>query len=306
MITIQQAIDEYMQHLEARGLAKGTLKLYADHLWHMAEVLEGRSRHVVSTVQHKDLDAWAIELNRMGLSSGVRRDRIFLAKRFFKWLHERGDLLANPARDLPIPKKVDPLPENPPDADAMARMLDTTPVTTPMAIRDKALLEVLYGCLLRISEALNLNVSQVNFDDQTLAVRGKGRKDRVIPLPKRTLQSLLAYLDVRPALLKHRRSKSPHSDARKALFISSRGLRLSREGASDIVKLHGQAAGIADLHPHLLRHAGAVHMLRAGADIRHIQELLDHSDPEMTKRYLRLIPGDLKTAYDAAFPVLRV
>ena len=306
MLTIHSAVDEYMKHQEARGLAPNTLTLYGDALAHLGEFLGRRSRRAVSSVLSTDLDAWTVELNRMGLSSGVRRDRAFLAKRFFRWLHERGDLLVNPARDLPVAKKIDPLPENPPDADAMARMLDTTPVTTPMAIRDKALLEVLYGCLLRIREALNLNVSHVNFDDQTLAVRGKGRKDRVIPLPKRTLQSLLAYLDVRPRLLKHRRSKSRNPDARKALFISSRGLRLSREGARDIVKLHGQAAGIDGLHPHLLRHAGAVHMLRAGADIRHIQELLDHSDPEMTKRYLRLIPGDLKTAYDAAFPVLRV
>ena len=172
----------------------------------------------------------------------------------------------------------------------------------PTRIRDRALLEILYGCMLRIREAISLKVRDVNLDDRVLEIRrGKGQKDRVVPLPRRTRDSLAAYLSVRTQVP----ARTIRPADRQALLLSRLGRRLSRQAARDLVRDAGETIGV-HLHPHLLRHAGAVHMLRSGADLRHIQELLGHDDLETTRTYLRLVPGDLKEAYDKAFPTLRL
>ena len=304
MLTVMQAVEQYLGHLKARNLAKASIQLYGDALTHLAEVLRTRGRRSMARVVPQDLDVWLIALNRQGLSSGVRRNRAFLIRRFFKWLHLRGEMLSNPAKDLPVPKKADPLPKVPPDADDMETLLDDIQPATPLEFRNKALLEILYGTMLRIRETVDLDLKDVNLDDRVLAVRfGKGQKDRMLPLPRRTQEAVVAYLDVRSEVP----TKTIRPGDRHALLLSRRGRRLSREAARDVVRDAGEAIG-SHLHPHLLRHAGALHMLRSGqCDVRHLQELLGHDDLETTAgTYLRLVPADLKEAYDKAFPILKL
>ena len=174
----------------------------------------------------------------------------------------------------------------------------------PIDLRDKALIEVLYGCMLRISEAVALDLPDVDLDESRVVVRsGKGGKGRVVPLPVRSGDAVQAYLEVRDRLIG--KWVQDASD-RQALFIGRAGRRLTDITARQRVAMQGREAGLRHLHPHALRHAGAVHVLKGGGSVRHVQELLGHARLDTSMTYTRLVPTDLKVAYDAAFPVLRV
>ncbi len=300
MSRLKDDVKNFLSSEAARNLAEGSLDLYRHALGELIAWMKGKRVYRTPQITQQRLDDWLTHLGKLGLSDGVRQNRVMLVKRFFAWLTTRGAIVTDPAASLELPKVKSPLPPVPPSADDLARLLQIMPNDTPVQARDRALLEVLYGCCLRLAEALALDVNDVDIDGGLLKVRkGKGGKGRVVPIPRQTAEALNVYLDRRGDLLKKGKPV-------KGLFITRRGDRVTKYAVHALFKKLRGFTGMKRFHPHLLRHAGAVGMLRGGASLRHVQELLGHSDPETTRGYLRLVRGDLKAAYHAAFPVLRV
>jgi site-specific recombinase XerC len=304
MITMTKAIRSYIHSLRVRNLAPATITLYEDRLRGLRQYLARHGLHRPAAVTGKRLAAWAVELHGQGITAGVRVGRILLAKRFFKFLKDRAEILADPAAGLEPPKIPDPLPKIPPTPEQLERMIDSFDPGKPVELRDRAMVECLYGCLLRISEVIALDLRDVDLDEGRILVRsGKGGKGRVVPLPVQSGDAVAAYLKIRGLLLG---SKTQGAYEPKALFVAKAGGRVSVFTFRKRLRIIGEHVGIQGLHPHLLRHAGAVHVLKGGGSVRDIQELLGHAKLETSIGYMRLTISDLKAAYDAAFPVLRV
>jgi site-specific recombinase XerD len=302
MLTIKEAVERFMRHQQLRNLAPSTLKQDRSVLLAVAAYLEQRGKTDAAAVEFNDLEAWQVWLHRQGLAACVRYARTHKVKHLFKWLKAAGETLADPAAELQIPALPDKFLPPPPSAEVLQRLLDGMPAITPLDLRNRALVELLWGCMLRRAEALDLNVNDLDLDEQTVTVKsGKGSKGRVVPVPLKTADALAAYLAVRDQL----QSKRRKGECRSLFLARGRG-RMSSTRLGRLFQRLKDENGLKDLHAHLLRHAGAVHMLRGGADIRHVQALLHHADLETTKLYLRLVPSDLKEAYDRFFPVLRV
>ena len=201
---------------------------------------------------------------------------------------------AFPTSDLPLPAKPARLPDVI-SVDDAARLLDQPFPQTPAGLRDRAALEVLYGCGLRASELSGLDVRAVLLDEALLRVFGKGSKERVVPLMGTALSALEAYLD---------RGRGALAGARPspAVFLNVRGGRLSRQSVHAIVEKYGRVVGLPGLHPHTLRHSFATHLLEGGADLRVVQELLGHANIATTQLYTHVDRTHVRRVYLAAHP----
>jgi integrase/recombinase XerD len=217
-------------------------------------------------------------------------------KSFFASLARRGLLLRSPAADLVIPS-ASPLPRVALSEAQATRLMEAPPQETSTGKRDHAILETLYGMGLRRGECARLDVADVDLAAGTLLVRdGKGRKDRFLPVPGRAAAALGVYLkDVRPRLV-----RNPHEPA---LFLTAWwGKRLSDVSLSFLLRRHAAAAGIVRVHPHALRHACTTHLLKGGADVRHVQVILGHKKLETTALYTRVVVEDLREVLEHAHP----
>jgi integrase/recombinase XerC len=231
-------------------------------------------------------DLYALGLNKLSI-----RRKLAAVRGLFDFALRRGLVEVNRAKLLVTPRVQPKLPAVPTEAqtNSLIDEVGEDKLERPHPARDRALLEMLYGCGLRISELVGLNVADCDLANGWLLARGKRRKERQVPVPRRALDALKAYLD--------------ESHASEAVFLNHRGTRLSERGARGIVKLYAIAlAGDSSLHPHSLRHAYATHLLNAGADLRAIQELLGHASLSTTQRYTQLSLQDLMRVYDKAHP----
>jgi integrase/recombinase XerD len=176
------------------------------------------------------------------------------------------------------------------------RLLEQPSGTEPAALRDRALLELMYACGLRASEAVDLEVTDVDFEGGVLRARGKGSKERLVPVGSAAIRAVLIYLQRgRPALVGLRHEK--------ALFVDHRGAQLTRQGLYKIVQRHAASAGLAEkMSPHTLRHTFATHLLSGGCDLRAVQEMLGHADIATTQLYTHLSTERLKDVYFGAHP----
>jgi integrase/recombinase XerD len=221
-----------------------------------------------------------------------------------RFLLVEGLRLDDPAVDVEVPRVPQGLPKALGEQE-VERLIDAVSGDDPPARRDRALLEVLYGSGLRISELVGLGLSDADPASGMLLVRGKGGKERVVPLGRLALEALDAWLGPggRPAMEPERWAR--RGDA-EALFLNQRGGRLSRQGAWSIVRRHGAAVGLQDrLTPHVLRHSCATHMLDHGADIRTVQELLGHASISTTQIYTLVSTDRLREVYESAHPRAR-
>jgi integrase/recombinase XerD len=215
---------------------------------------------------------------------------------FFSFLAKKGVLLTNPAAPLPRPR-AHKLPRVTLTRAEACRLVETPSALSAVGQRNRALLETLYGTGVRLSECVRLDLTDLDLGEGSLLVRcGKGRKDRLLPLPGRAAAALDLYLtDSRPRLVR--------GAAEPALFVSRDGRRLKPISVQFVVWWHAKRAGIRTrIGPHMLRHACATHLLRGGADVRHIQELLGHERLETTEVYTRVEIADLKDALARAHP----
>jgi integrase/recombinase XerD len=217
-------------------------------------------------------------------------------KRFFAFLAKRGLILVDPTREIPLPK-MDRLPRMV-LTEAQARRLMAAPFPGSLVgLRDRALLETLYGTAIRAGECRRLDLSDLDLGQGLLLVRdGKGRKDRVVPVTGRAVLAVDVYLrEARPDLVKNPREA--------ALFLTRFGTRVGKSMLDVIVRKHGQAARIPrPISPHVLRHSCATHILKGGADVRHIQELLGHKSLQSTQLYTRVGVEDLREVLSRAHP----
>lgn len=254
------------------------------------------------------LRAWLGTLARTCKASSVAR-KIASARAFCRWMKRQGHAKTNPAAELASPKVRRELPTilSAEGADQVltaprAEITGAAREHEAVALRDRALLELLYGAGLRVSEASALDLGSVSLEDKSVRVLGKGRKERIVPIGRKAELALRAWLEVR-ARLAHPRTRALDP---RALFVSTRGRRLGPRAAQLIVRRYGLAgAGRADLHPHALRHSCATHMLDGGADLRAIQEMLGHSSLSTTQRYTHVSVAHLLEAYDRAHPLAK-
>ncbi len=217
---------------------------------------------------------------------------------FFKWLIREGDRDDSPIDGISNPRAGRPLPEVV-DVQTLLRVLQAPDPDEPLGLRDRALLETLYAGGLRVSELVGLNVTSVDREERLVRVLGKGNKARVVPIHRRATAAIERWLDVRPAIA----LRAAAADRSDALFLNRFGTRLSARSAGRVLdKAALQGAADRPLHPHLLRHAYATHLLDAGANLRELQELLGHASVATTQIYTHVSVDHLTKVYDAAHP----
>jgi integrase/recombinase XerD len=243
----------------------------------------------------EELERWLAEMRAAGLAPSTAARRVAAVRSFFRHqmlLNARQD---NPAAALQLPRRARTLPRalSPSEAE---RLIDAASGTTPRAMRDRALVELMYGAGLRVSEATGLHRRSVDLDDRIVRALGKGSKERIVPLGRPAVEALRRYIAM----------GRPHLDrrTRPELFLNARGGPLTRAGAFLILRRLAEKAGLDPLrvHPHLLRHSFATHLLEGGADLRSVQEMLGHADLSTTELYTHVSDRRRRELYFRAHP----
>ncbi len=252
-------------------------------------------------VEAGDLEAYLTLKRDEGKSAATITRNLATLRGFYRFLYEEGTIAADPTADLQSPRLAKRLPKALDESQTLA-LINAVTGEEPLDYRDRALLELLYGTGARISEVVGLSLPDVHFDDGLVRVFGKGSKERLVPLGRASTGALLAWLSPagRPRIAPERWARR---DDAEAVFLNTRGGRLSRQGAWMVLKRHAERVGLHDqVSPHVLRHSCASHMLAHGADIRVVQELLGHVSIATTQMYTRLSTEHLRTAYEGAHP----
>ncbi len=292
-------IDSFLHDLRVqRGLSPHTVAAYARAVGRLAAFLEKRGR--VQDISREDVEAFiAFLANQGGLSARSLAATVVALRQFFRHATASGVLARDPMEDIEIPRFRRRLPVVLSESEVEA-LLETPPDDSPVGLRDRAILELLYGSGLRISETLALEVHQVNLVSGFVLVRGKGDKERVVPISDPAREAVLAYLrDGRPALMRGRRGLG-RSDP---LFVTGRGRPLTRQGFYKNLRKYGIQAHLARrVSPHKLRHSFATHLVNRGADLRAIQEMLGHADISTTEVYTHVSRRHLRDVHRKAHP----
>ena len=294
-------VKEYLAYLRVeRGCSPLTIEAYASDLERYSAYLAERGVAHVNEATRADVVAFETSLVEAGYASTTVKRRMSSVKGLHRHLLREGVADGNPSDGLPSLKTPDRLPDVL-SIEKMAAVLDSQDVSTPTGMRDSALLEVLYGCGLRASEAVGLDVSAVYREEGFLRVMGKGGKERYVPISGVAAQRLAEYLDSARPKLRCAVCRAAMADG-DAVFLNARGGRLTRQSVHRIVADAGSRVGIEGLHPHTLRHSFATHMLSGGADLRVIQEILGHADISTTQIYVHLDRSHIREEYLSAHP----
>lgn len=306
-MTLDESREAFTRHLEfERHASPCTVAAYSRDLAGLGAFVRQRHSKALGDVRAVDvylLRAWLGLLSRKHLASSISR-KISAVRTWMRWLRRRGVIDACPADELAMPKVRRGLPTLL-SAESAKQVVEAPSGDAPRRLRDRALLELLYGSGLRASEVCALAIHDLDLSTGVVRVSGKGRKERIVPLGRPCIRALERWLAVREAMLRPRHS--PKSGDRELLFPGVRGGRLHRRALWAVVKEFGASgAGRADLHPHALRHSCATHMLEGGADLRAIQELLGHASLSTTQRYTHVSMDHLIRVYDAAHPLARL
>jgi integrase/recombinase XerD len=245
-----------------------------------------------------DLERYLAELRASGLSPSTLARRTAAMRSFYRHQQLLGDRDDNPAAELDLPRRRPKLPRTLSPGEA-ERLIEAAAGTQPRDLRDRALVELLYGAGLRVSEAVSLDKGSVSLDDRLVRCIGKGNKERIVPVGRQAVEALRRYLS----------RGRPHLDRRHRpeLFLNAQGGPLTRAGAFLILKRRAEKAGLdpARVHPHLLRHSFATHLLEGGADLRSVQEMLGHADLSTTELYTHVSDRRRRELYYQAHPHAR-
>lgn len=303
-----RVLDQYLAHLRVeRGLSANTIAAYRRDLTRYLEAL-ARSGTDLADAVPADITAWMQQV-RTGEDGGrplaaSSAARALAAVRGMHGFLDREGAASHgdPTAALPAPARAQRLP-HPITLDQVERLLEaagrpgTGQLATERALRDRALIEVLYGLGARISEAIGLDIDDVSFPERQALLRGKGDKHRVVPVGSYALEAMEAYL------ARGRPSLAARGRGTPALFLGSRGTRLTRQAAWGIVQACAEAAELEEsISPHTLRHSFATHLLHGGADVRSVQELLGHASVTTTQLYTQVTIDSLREAHAAAHP----
>jgi integrase/recombinase XerD len=252
----------------------------------------------VAPVEREDIERYLADLRAAGLASTTIARRAAALRSFFRHQVLIGARPENPAAEIGLPRRTRRLPRTLSPGEA-ERLVEAANGTSPRALRDRALVELLYGAGLRVSEAVGLERASVDLDGRLIRATGKGDKERVVPIGRRGVEALRRYLSRGRPFLDRRH--------RPELFLNAQGGALTRAGAFLILRRLAEKAGLepARVHPHLLRHSFATHLLEGGADLRSVQEMLGHADLTTTELYTHVSDRRRKDAYFAAHPHAR-
>ena len=298
MTQIRECVAKYLAELERRGASKHTWRNYASDLEQFAAYFTLADAVNSPAIQDIDLAAlreWLGSLYEHKLSTVTVRRKLAAVRALYQFLLREGVVAVNPAKRLRTPKIRQRLPDVMSE-EKTNRLIDAVeqgePIEKPSRERDLAFLELLYGCGIRVSELVGIDLEHLDLGAGWLRVRGKGDKEREVPVGDRAVAAVQRYL-----------SKRAPATGERALFLNGRGGRLSDRQVRRLVKLYAIAVtGDATVHPHSFRHAYATHLLTDGADLRAIQELLGHAKLSTTQKYTQVSLKDLQAVYDRAHP----
>ncbi len=293
---MRELIDSFLSYLSVeRGLAQNTIISYQSDLNSYIEFLSGRSIATLSKANKNDIVNFMLFQKDRGLAANSIARRLAAVKVFHRFLVRERILKADPTSLIDSPKLWKRIPETL-SLNEVEALLNQPNIREKLGLRDRAILETLYATGMRVSEAVNLKLDNVNLDIGFLRCIGKGNKERVIPIGKKAINSLRRYLEVsRPQLLKKKESEF--------LFLSRFSKKISRQSFWKLIKKYAKAARIKkSIRPHTLRHSFATHLLERGADLRSVQEMLGHANISTTQIYTHINKERLKTIHKMFHP----
>jgi integrase/recombinase XerC len=291
---IESSVEQFLHSLRERNASSHTIKAYKQDL-------ESFSAHVGSLkwseIDHLKIRGFLGDLYAKGLSKTSVARSLAAVRSLYRWLAQEGLVEQNPAALVSTPKLPKKLPRVPTVEEMNSVFEGAMPEIAAFPVRDRLMLELLYGCGIRNSELVGINRDDIRPASEALLIRGKGKKERYVPFGDAVTSALAAYLPARQAILLQSRKNTP------ALLINTRGGRLTTRSVGRIIKKIALAKGLSpDVHPHTLRHAFGTHMLEEGADLRAIQEMLGHQRLSTTQRYTQLSMKHLLSVYDQTHP----
>jgi len=297
---MQERIDEFIQFLAIeRGLSTNYQLSTRHSLETFAEWAAQPESKLLADIRPEDLSEYLAHRKRLGLAAGSIKAEAVALRIFFRHLVHRKQLSADPTEFLGIPRIERSLPHTL-ALEEIERLLGAIPADTAIGRRDRAIVELLYGCGIRVSELCSVRLENYHAEDRVLRVTGKGSKTRLLPIGKPAVAAVDSYLGAgRPELV------GPKTGAN--LFISIRGKPLTPQRIWQLLREHAALAGLEDkIYPHLLRHSFATHLLENGADLRVIQELLGHADIATTEIYTHVNAKQLRDTHKRFHPRSRL
>ncbi len=285
-------IREYISYLRVeKGLAKNSLSAYENDLARLKAWCE-KNGYEIENLTRQDLREWLIDLGRTQLTDNSKRRMVSALRGFYKFLMIDGHLKINPAENLDLPQKGLYLPKflNQAEIDVLLAEPD---VSTEIGLRDRALIELMYACGLRVSEVVDLKIQDIDIESGIVTATGKGSKTRRVPVGTSAIEWLKSYLSVR--------RKKENLEIQN-LFVAVTGHRLNRQSIYKLVRDYGAKAGLPDISPHTLRHSFATHLVQNRADIRSVQQMLGHADISTTQIYTHMTDAHLRASYDRYHP----
>ena len=290
-------LKEYLGVLKLeRNLSNNTVISYKNDITALLRFIEDRNIDDPSQIDYRILSSFFKTLQEMGLSRTSAARYYSSLKGFFTYLHVNKYITANPIARVPTPKLSKILP-GVLSVDEVEKVLSQPDTDSKLGLRDKAILETLYACGVRVSELIELKISSLFFDEEIIRVFGKGSKERLIPIGSSAINWVTEYLK-KSRLFLEKKMKSENY-----VFLNNRGTKLSRMGIWKIVNRYVKEAGIEkDVHPHTFRHSFATHLLEGGADLRAVQEMLGHSDISTTQIYTHIDRDYIKQVHKQFHP----
>ena len=291
---VDKAVHDFLQALRQRNASVHTIKAYTGDLAEFSAYIGPRGW---KQIDHVSIRGFLSRLYERGLDKTSVARALAAVRSLYRWLAQEGVVEQNPAALVSTPKLAKKLPRVP-TIEEMNVVLDgQLPEVAAFPERDRMMLELLYGCGIRNSELIGINVEDIRLSDEAILIRGKGKKQRYVLFGNAVTVALKDYLPARQKLLSERKKSL------SALLINRRGGRLTTRSVGRIIKKIAVAKGLSpDLHPHTLRHAFGTHMLEEGADLRAIQEMLGHERLSTTQRYTQLSIKHVLQVYDQTHP----
>lgn len=283
---------EYLSYLQVeKGLAKNSVESYERDLSRLKFWAE-KNNYDLPRLSRKDLREWLIDLSAENLSENSKRRMISALRGFYKFLQFDGHIEKNPAEDLVAPQKGFYLPKFLNQTE-IENLLAVPDVSTEIGLRDRAILELMYACGLRVSEVCLLQYKDVNMDTGILTCKGKGSKMRRVPIGKSAIEWLKSYLILR---------RKKEDIEIQNIFVSSLGTPINRQTIFLFIKDYAEKIGLSDVSPHTIRHSFATHLVQNSADIRSVQQMLGHTDISTTQIYTHITDAHLRKTYEKFHP----
>ena len=293
---MEQLLDQFLHYLIVeKGFSKNTIEAYSHDLYQFLNHLKGKGTQEIGEVDKFDVRGFLLALKRKNLSTKSIGRNLVAIRTFYKFLIQEGILETNPIEQLESPKVAKTLPEIL-TLKEIEQLLEQPNLQTPLGIRDRAMLEILYATGMRVSELTHLPTHQVNLEGGYVLLYGKGSKERMVPLGGEAMKWITLYLKTAREILSKGRENS-------SLFINRSGKGMSRQRFWKILKNYAKKAGLRKrITPHLLRHSFASHLLEGGADLRSVQMMLGHVDISTTQIYTHVTGERLKKIHQRYHP----